>query len=29
MNKMYSVLKLILFLVFFGCKKTPHNQSDI
>ena len=28
MNKMYSVLKLILFLVFFGCKKTPHNQSD-
>ena len=27
-NKMYRVLKLILFLVFFSCKKTPQNQSD-
>ena len=25
---MYRVLKLILFLVFFSCKKTPQNQSD-
>ena len=28
MNKMYRVFKLILFLVFFSCKKTPQNQSD-
>ena len=28
MNKMYRVFKLILFIVFFSCKKIPQNQSD-